>query len=284
MADLMKARSLPARRGWHWFFAGWVLLRKSRWILSALVLFCWLLLSMALNVLSAVHVACQILILLALPAVSVSLMNACRLLDTRAPLPFPAVLLSGFRTNTRAIFHLGVVGLLLTLLILLATSWINGGLVLQIPAFAEKPSEAAIREAALAGLPDGMIMQKVTLAFSNLLFTALMALISLLLWFAAALAAWHGFSASKALFFSLTVALRNALPFLFYALTFFLLGLLLPLPLFSVLLALIGANQTTMIMASMFFIIFMTVTLPPLLLAGIYASYRDIFSLSDAHD
>ena len=97
-------------------------------------------------------------------------------------------------------------------------------------------------------------------------------------WYAPALAAWHGFPASKALFFSFVACLRNWRAFIAYAVAILVFAALIPG-------VILGLLATVMPESVSFFALLFTVPLilifAPTLFASFYASYRDVFVAVD---
>ncbi len=248
----MQALTLPARRGWRWFFDGFAIFRKSRLMLALLLLAYWMLMAL----LNAIPVLGQIVATIGIPALSVSLMNAMRQVDQGVPLT-PQVLFSGFNENWRALLVLGVVYLFLAIAILGLSALIDGGALLQLFLGGTPPDEAH----------GDSVQFAATLALAAY-FPVLMGY-----WYAPMLAAWHGLSAGKALFFSLVACLRNWRAFLVYFFAAFLFGAVLPGFLLGSLSGLF--SQALFFPALLTGIMVMIVA--PTLYASFYVSYRDVF-------
>ena len=135
----MQARTPPASRGWQWLLEGYQLHRKSKLALALFVMAYWILMAM----LGAIPLIGQIIATVAIPAMSVSLMNACRLIDQGKPLSFP-VLFSGFRENLQALIIQGIVYLLLAFVIFAITIPIDDGLMFSVFVTGRRESEPAI--------------------------------------------------------------------------------------------------------------------------------------------
>lgn len=255
----MQALKLPARRGWLWLTGGFAIFRKNPPLLTFLVISYWMLAAM----MNIVPVIGAIIATLCIPAFSVSLMNACRDLDQGRPIG-PLTLFSGFRENPRALLTLGGIYLGATIAILAISSLLDGGLLLQMMLVGTPPGEDALGSDAF-------------LAATRL---ALLLLIPLMMafWYAPALAAWHGFPAVKALFFSFVACLRNWRAFIAYAAAIMVFAALIP----GVILGLLAAVMPESIS---FFALLFTVPLilifAPTLFASFYASYRDVFVTVD---
>src|ERR1035437_9026503 len=109
----MQALTLPTRRGWRWLIEGFQIFRKKHLMLSFLVLGYWMLMLL----INAIPWAGQIAATVLIPVFSVSLMNACRLIEQDIPLP-RRLLFSGFDKNLRTLLVLGATYLVCTLCIL----------------------------------------------------------------------------------------------------------------------------------------------------------------------
>jgi hypothetical protein len=186
----MQALKLPARRGWLWLAAGFAIFRKNPAMLTLLVVSYWMLVAL-INVIPVVG---AIVATLCIPPFSVSLMNACRDLDQGRPIG-PQLLFSGFRENLRALLILGGTYLGATITILGVSGMADGGLLMQMMLAGTPPPEAA--------LESGEFLAAAQIAL------LLLAPLMMAYWYAPMLAAWHGFSPSKALFFSFIASMRN---------------------------------------------------------------------------
>lgn len=255
----MQALKLPARRGWLWLTSGFAIFRKNPPLLTFLVISYWMLAAM----MNMVPLIGTVIATLCIPAFSVSLMNACRDLDQGRPIG-PLTLFSGFRENPRALLTLGGIYLGATIAILAISSLLDGGLLLQMMLLGTPPGEEALSSDAF-------------LAATRL---ALLLLVPLVMafWYAPALAAWHGFPAVKALFFSFVACLRNWRAFIAYVAAIVVFATLIP----GVILGLLAAVMPESVS---FFALLFTVPLilifAPTLFASFYASYRDVFVTID---
>ena len=97
-------------------------------------------------------------------------------------------------------------------------------------------------------------------------------------WFAPVLAAWHGLSAGKSLFFSMVACLRNWRAFVVYFLSIAVFGMLLPGLLVGAITILLpgGGEMMSVALSSL-----LVVVLMPTLYGSFYASYRDVFVVVD---
>ena len=251
----MQALTLPAYRGWRWLSEGFSIFRKKQAMLSLFVLSYWM--SMAL--INAVPVLGQIVATLLIPVFSVSLMNACRLIEQGGQ-PTPPMLFSGFHKNLRNLLVLGAAYIAASVLILGITAMIDGGTLFQLIVLGERPGEEAIN--------NGSVMMAGQLAL--VLFAPLM----MAYWYAPVLVAWHGLSVGKALFFSFVACLRNWRAFVVYAASIAVVGALVPgllVGLFSAVAA-GGFELISVVLTSLIVLVLL-----PTLYASFYVSYRDVF-------
>jgi hypothetical protein len=255
----MQALKLPARRGWLWLAAGFAIFRKNPPLLTFLVISYWML-AATMNLIPLIG---AIIATVCIPAFSVSLMNACRELDQGRPIA-PLLLFSGFRENLRALLILGGLYLGATVGILAISSLLDDGLLMQMMLAGTRPGEEALTSEPF-------------LAATRL---ALILLVPLMMayWYAPALAAWHGFNAGKALFFSFYACLRNWRAFIAYAAAIVVFGALLPGAVLGLLAVLIPESVN---LVATLFSVPMLLILAPTLFASFYASYRDVFVAVD---
>ncbi len=97
-------------------------------------------------------------------------------------------------------------------------------------------------------------------------------------WFAPVLAAWHRLGVGKALFFSFIACWMNWRPFLVYGLGLLIVAGILPGVLLGILLLVMpgAANLVTALVTMP-----MVLVIAPTIFASFYASYRDIFGISE---
>lgn len=200
---------------------------------------------------------------LVIPGLSVGLMQAARNVERNQPAGLQT-LYGGLKENTKTLIGLGALYLCSTLAILGASTLADGGDLLRYM-LASNPVERAAVEDADFLLPSLVVM--------ILLVPVIMAY-----WFAPVLAAWHRLSLGRSLFFSFVACLLNWRPFLAYGIGVLLFAGIIPGILLGVLLALFPGAQG---------VITSLVTVPialivaPVIFASFYASYRDIFGISE---
>lgn len=230
----MQAHLVPALRGAQWILSGWRLFCAAPlgWLAVVLVYF---LIAMLLSLLPFA-VAAPVLE----PAFSVGFMAAGRAAARGTPVRL-AQLFEGFRGSLQPQLLLGVLYLACL-----------AGLLL------------------LAGAPPGKLPTELGpgLVLAGLAFVPVM----MAFMFAPVLAAWHGVSPGKSLFFSFVACLVNWRAFLVYGA---LMALAPVLPLLAVLLGLAGPILVVLLPP-------LVIVAVPTLLASMYASYRDVFAAHSA--
>ena len=251
----MQALTLPARRGWCWLTEGFAIFRRNQLRLSLAVLSYWILMAL----INSVPLVGQLAATLLIPVFSVSLMNACRLLEQGGPLP-PQLLFTGFQQNLRNLLMLGAVYIAVSVAILAIVAVVDGGVLFRLVVLAESPSEQVLTSRAVV--------------FAGQLALLLFAPLMMAYWYAPVLVAWHDLPVAKALFFSAVACLRNWRAFLVYALAIAVFGALLPGMLFGLVgLLFAGAYEAL----SLALIALVALVLLPTLYASFYVSYRDVF-------
>jgi len=175
--------------------------------------------------------------------------------------PAIAHLFRGFRANLAALLPLGAVLVAGMTGAVVATSWIDGGKVLEVLSGTTRPDEALLRRGDVQ---------------AAMLFGALCALpVLLALWFAPALVVFQDCRAARALGTSLRAATANWRPILVYGLLLFFYGVLLPAAAAALIAALAprDAGYTILMFALLPYLAFFVATLH----ISDYVSYRDIF-------
>jgi hypothetical protein len=242
---------VPATNGLQWLRIGWLLFMRNplMWILAFSAQ--WLIVA----VLTQIPFIGPVLATLSLPAFSVGFLSMGAAAEGGRPLE-PGLLFAGFRNNPGPLFVLG--GLYL----------VAGALTILIANLNTDIS--------LSTTPEGA-PQLTGLNMSDFALPALFFFLAqMAFWFAPALTSWHRMTPPKALFFSFFACLKNWRAFLLYvlALTLFSLG---GIMLFSVLMALFFGNSAPPEASLQNFAFAFVLGLMPMLLASVYASYRDIF-------
>ncbi|MDR1710192.1 MAG: hypothetical protein LBS70_10815 [Candidatus Accumulibacter sp.] len=250
----MQVPILPAARGARWLVEGFAIFRRKPALLCFLML--GYLLSMAV-ILSVPYVGRPASLVL-VPAFSVSLMNACRLID-RKEAPLPNVLFSGFYRNPRPLLILGLIHFACWLAVFGFVTIFDGGVLFRLFMLGEAQLLETFDQ------PAVLISRQITLV----LFIPVL----LAFWFAPVLAAWHDMSAGKSLFFSLVAGLRNWRPFLLYALIVGLAGFV-----FLGFVGTLAASEAADRMLPTALTLAASLALFSTLYASFYVSYRDVFA------
>ena len=243
-------RIVPAINGLHWLRVGWLLFMRSplMWILAFSAL--WLMMA----VIAQIPILGLLIAALTTPVFSVGFMTMGAAAEAGKPLE-PNLLFAGFRNNLQSLITLGGIYLIAGALIILLAR-LTGG-------------DAAVDPAAANALP--------TLKWRELILPAIAyALVSMAYWFAPVLCAWHGMQPLKALFFSFFACLRNWRAFLAYGFAL-MMFVLIAMTLASLLSALLFGGNIPPEASMQNFIMAFILGLTPMLLASVYASYRDIF-------
>ncbi len=258
----MQVQTLPAAAGWRWLGAGFAIFRRNPPLLAMLIVCYWLTV-LILNILPVIGAVAASLVI---PGLSVGLMQAARDLERGQSIGLPT-LFAGLKTNTRTLMALGALYLCCTLGILGLSALLDGGELLRFM-LSGKGADKEVVESGDFMLPSLFVML--------LMLPVLMAY-----WFAPVLAAWHGQSVGKSLFFSFVACWLNWRAFLAYSVGLVLFAGLVPGLVFGLLAGMlggdggIGAFVVMPLMTVIALIIFSTVY------ASFYVSYRDIFGQSE---
>ena len=255
----MRAQTVSPAAGWRWLFTGFAIFRRNPPILSLLVVSYWATIIL-LNVLPFIGAIAASMIV---PGLSVGLMQAARNIE-RGQAAGIQTLYGGLRENTRTLLALGALYLVVTLGILGLSAIIDGGDLLRT-LLASKPDERAAAKDVDFALPALFVLVMLT--------PVLMAW-----WFAPVLAAWHRQPLGKALFFSFVACWINWRAFLAYGAAVLLFGGIAPALLLGLLAALLPGLGA---LISSLLIVFMALVMAPVIFASFYASYRDIFGISE---
>jgi len=255
----MRAQTLPAAAGWRWIAAGFAIFRRNPPVLSMLVVAYWL----TVIFLNVIPILGALAASMAIPGLSVGLMQAARNLERGQPVGLQT-LYGGLKENTRTLLLLGALYLFCTLGILGVSALADGGDLLLYMLASSRAERAAVEDAdfTLPALVVLMLMLPLLMAY----------------WFAPMLAAWHRQPLGKSLFFSFVACWMNWRPFLTYSIGMLLVGGVLPgIALGILLLAFPDAQSfiTGLVTVPMALII------APAIFASFYASYRDIFGISE---
>jgi len=255
----LHVRSVAPNRGWAWIAAGFALFLKSpvQWLVLLLILFAAkkALAGFPVHVLAAFF---SVLGMLLMPVFMAGLMDGCRALEVGRPLQI-GHLVQGFRRNPANLVTIGGIYLVGNLIILMIILAIGGeAITAMATTLAKNPTltpqlRGEMREATAT-------IAKAVLVGATLSLPLLMAVC-----FAPLLAYFDDVKPLQALKLSLIACLKNMLPMLVYALALFA-GLVVLVP--------IGIRFREFDLGLWL--------MAPVLVPSIYASYRDIFSISDA--
>ena len=255
----MLAQTLPPSAGWRWILGGIAIYRRNPLMLSLLLMAYWFAM-LFLNVLPVVGLLAASL---AMPGLSVGLMQAARNVDRGAQIGLPT-LFESFRDNPRTLMAQGALYLCCTVGALGVSALLDGGDLLRYITADSHAERAAVEDA--------------DLTFSILLVTALLLPVMMAYWFGPMLAAWHRLTLGKSLFFSFIACWMNWRPFLTYGLGLVLLAGVLPALLLVIPVLLFPGSAEAM--AAIVTIPMVTIV-APIVFASFYASYRDIFGISE---
>lgn len=255
----MLAQTLPSSAGWRWILGGIAIYRRNPLMLSMLLMAYWF----AMIFLNLLPVVGLLAASLAMPGLSVGLMQAARNVDRGAQVGLPT-LFESFRDNPRTLLAQGALYLCCTLGALGISALIDGGDLVRYLTADNTAERVAVEDA--------------DLRWSAMLVMALLLPVMMAYWFGPVLAAWHRMPLAKSLFFSFIACWMNWRPFLSYGIGLFLLAGVLPglLLLIPVLLFPGSAEALLGIVTVPMFLI-----VAPIVFASFYASYRDIFGISE---
>jgi hypothetical protein len=251
----MQALILPASRGRHWFLEGFGIFRKNP-LLLALPVLCYVI---VVNLVKSIPIIGQVAVTLVIPVFSVSLMNACRLIEQGNPPP-PQIIFSGFQKNLRPLLVLGAACILFATVIFGMAALIDQGVLFKLVFLDQDPGKEVLASGRL------MVAKQLVMGLSVPLMMAY--------WYAPVLVAWHDLPAGKALFFSLVACARNWRAFLSYAATIIVFGVLLPSLVAALMMAVFSVDGN---LFSIAFVGLVVLVLLPTQYASLYVSYRDVF-------
>ncbi|MBS1196536.1 MAG: putative transrane protein [Proteobacteria bacterium] len=255
----MKANSLPAISGLNWLQGGYAIYRRNPAFLVLICMTYWALVIL----INLVPLLGPIAASIVMPALSVSVMNACRDLDDGRP-PLPGVIFSGFREGRKTLFLLGGLYLALSLGIVLFSALLDGGAMLRFLLTAKTP-EATASDPFLSALTPLVILGLFTPVF-------------MAYWYAPILAAWYRLPIFKALFFSFIACWRNWSAFLVYGLVLVVLLLFVPAVVLTLVILILPSLQG---LATAFLVFPVLLIAMPIVFASFYVSYRDVFGVSE---
>jgi hypothetical protein len=241
----MHARRLPARHGVLWLVASFRLFRANPPLLSALTL-AYLFLAFAAIALPPIG---PFLVSLASPAMVVVVANGCRAIERGRGVSMVAMT-HGLKTYRIALVRLGGLLLLSSIILLFVSTALEGGRISLADA-----GKTISEEEMFGFLVRYLIVAMPVIAA---------------FWFAPLLTGWEGVMPLKSLFFSLVACWRNWRAFALYGVAVVVAAVVLPG------LLLIVANSVSKVLHDVLSVALMMV-LVPVIMAGVYVSYQDVF-------
>lgn len=198
----MKIESVPARQGWQWIISGFKLTKAFALPLSVIML-CFV---VAVMVPSVIPMVGGFVPFLMTPFLTLGLMSAFRSAE-KGVQPSPKALLEGYalgKETLKRLFQLGLINLGASLLILVASTLIDGGILMGWATGAIALNDPQLKD------PRLLTSMPVFL----LLFIPLQAV----LWYAPQFTAWHKAGVIQSLFYSWVAVWRNKKAFAMFAL------------------------------------------------------------------
>lgn len=249
---------LPATTGLLWVKQGFALFRKQPAEMSMLFL-AYMFLMLAVGI---VPLLGQVLPLILVPAFSIAFLQACVNIEQGKRIT-PRLLLIGFRSPAIGnLLKLGVVYLFAAAVAAGASSLIDGGVFWNV-----LTGQIAL---------DAKTVQDSDMASAMLLSALLYVPVSMAFWYAAPLVAWHKMGIVKALFYSFFAVLRAAKPFMAFALTWAIIGVVFPTMLSLLAVIILGSS-----VAVMAILLPLSVVLTVIMYCSFYPAYTSIFGTSE---
>ena len=241
--------NFPARTGWDWIKQGFDLFRRQPGSLAFLFLG-YVTIMFAVGI---VPVAGQILPVVLIPVFAVAFMEAAAAID-RGDRALPTLIMTGFRKPVFGrLFQLGLVYFGVAVVAVGSTALIDGGTFWQLVTGQLDPRSETARNAPL-GLPLLLAM--------TLYIPAAMAFA-----FAAPLVLWQQMGVGKSIFYSFFAVLRSMRAFVVFALSWFLLSILVS----NLILLIVGRQYAVLVMLPV------SIILTLVMHCSFYAAYRQIF-------
>jgi hypothetical protein len=253
----MQARIVQTARGAWWLAEGWQLFTVAPLGWIAMVFAYWLLMTLV-SIVPFVGVAAASILV---PAFSIGFMAAARAAARKGPVEL-SLLFDGFRNHLQSQLMLGVAYFACLALVLAATALADGGALAGWMLTGNRPDDEVLRSDAFLA----------ALAAAAALYTPVL----MMFWFAPPLAAWHGATPAKALFFSFFACLMNWRAFLAYGAVTAVVALALPLGVVAV------VALASLSVPAMSLVFPLLIVLLPTLFASFYASYREVFGAEAA--
>jgi hypothetical protein len=245
-------------KGLQWVKQGFLLFRQQPTEIMALF-FAYMFTSLGLSLVPLVG---QVLPLLLIPTLMMGFMQACRRVQNGEKVTI-GVLFEGFRSPAFSrLLWLGVFYVLMAVLVIAASSLVDGGMFWNVMVLQKEVDEAVIRN---SDMLSGALLA--ALAYMP----ALMAF-----WYAGALIMWNGMSVSKALFYSFFAVKRAAYAFIAYGAAWLLIGVVAP----TFVAMLIGAIVGNVV-AVMIVVLPISLALTAVMYCSFYPTYVDVFGKPD---
>lgn len=207
----MQVAKLPAREGLSWIRQGWRIFRLQPIHFSTLLLtyfFVAMFAILLVRPLGPFAIVLELAFAVFAPGLSVGFLEASRTALSGAPV-YPAVLVRAFRQGKRttlALLGVGAVQIVIVELLLY---------LIGVPDLDLSSAAGANGQIDLSKLSDSEIQKLVMFYVGTIVATVP---VTLLLWYAPVMVAWHKMSTFKAIFFSIAAFWRNRMPFLVFVL------------------------------------------------------------------
>jgi len=236
----MYVAKVPATQGWSWIRQGWRIFRLQPIHFSTLLLtyfFVAMFAILLVRPLGQYAIILELAFAIFAPGLSVGFLEASRTALTGSPV-YPTVLVRAFRQGRRttiALLGVGAVQIAIVELLLY---------LIGVPDLDLSSAAGINGQIDLSKLPDSEV-QKIVMFYIGTI--AATVPVTLLLWYAPVLVAWHKMSTFKAIFFSIAAFWRNRMPFLVFVLCWG--ALLITIPSFAKLLfAAVGAEAVSYVL------------------------------------
>lgn len=249
---------LPAREGWLWIKEGFSLFRKQPAEFSTLFL-AYMFLMLGIGI---IPVLGQVLPLILVPTFTMAFMQACVHVE-QGKRVYPNLLLTGFRSpGFITLLKLGGLYLTAAVFAIAASSLIDGGIFWQAMSGQIELDAKQIQESdmTLAMLFAGALYLPAAMAF----------------WYAAPLIAWQRMGLFKAIFYSFFAVRRAGKAFVVYGLSWFILGILAPVIVSTLLAVIAGQNLVTMLV-----LLPLSIVLTVVMYCSFYPTYTHVFGAQD---
>lgn len=245
---------IPALTGWIWIKEGFALFRKHPTQFT-MMFTGYLFVMLGIGI---IPILGQLMPLLLAPVFSMLFMQAGEKVDRGQDINF-SMLLSGLRSPAfRNVLKLGVLYLVAAVLVIGASSLVDGGMFWKAMSGQAELEPGAVQQ-------SGMLM---TMLIAALLYLPA----AMAFWYAAPLIVWQKMGVFKAIFYSFFAVFHSGRAFLVYGAAWIVLGIMLP-SIVSVLIAvLIGRGAIVMILMFTF-----SIVLTVIMYCSFYSTYVHVF-------